>query len=1349
MSAHQPNRPLQNAWLLLGAVLGSWALAAVISSVAVAQPGEGIIEFGGIRRALAPTPAVASPQAAEDEAAEKEQERIEQRFPGGAALKTDPEQQRLLKRADQCVDDGRLDLAAVLWQKVLDEAGDTLMVSSEQPPRSPSGTELLRYTSLSEEVARTLSKLPPEALRTYRIAADGEAQAVLAAAGAEGEEEALATVVRRFFLSSYGDDAAYKLACLALDRHDFVGASRLLSRILDHHPDPSMPRGDLLLRLAVASAMMGDKATAEASLTRLASAPGIRPPSEVVALVRSEVQAASTLASASGGPSASEWHMDLGNSTRTGYMPALPAEATSRTLSELWVQEYPLAVAAGPNPNSPYGAMVVGGGIVMMEGGFISGRVAPQQNQPQAVSREDFVAKWREHGWRPTQQLLFDGGRVYVKSADNLVAYPLAAHDDRPAWKSLWRNQYELDGMSQMMGMMAVNYGYANLNLPQSKPRSAPEVLLFGDRVHQGMSIAGDVIYTLEGKAISETGPARPAAAKPFQYGVTPRRTRSNWLTAYSALGGKMRWTRAASDEDKEGSIDVGFLAAPVPCGNLLLVPVTDAGTIWLAALSATDGATVWKTYLCDEPQGGAAPWSPVAMAVDGREAYLTVGCGVIFAVDAVGGTVRWALRYERHGKPNNMLRNVYGNQGGGMLDLEGWDDDVVIPYGRALVVLSSDCNKLLAIDRRTGELLWDSPRSPSELPPGQYCLGVHGRGLFIGGKNVVRRYDIPSGRMVWEQIIDDSFGRGCLTADALYVPVKDSIVKYELEKGRELVQVGVALTTDDPVGNLFSDGEKLWAVGAGRVYAMTTLEHRLNLLAERIAAGDPEAQLDRMRLRFKQNQLPAALDDLRGAYISLQKKESADEAALRLFAALQELKLPQNEPLTTLRLIAETFVTADPSSKLGKDAVTKLNDAIGSAINVVAQQKTKGGAAAVLPLAPLLTEDYLTLSATLAIDATATADDLPALEEAIADGGPTARLLSIRALARLAPAEAKETLSPLLARGDDRVRLAAARALANAGERDVLQTFVDLLDSELPRVRQRSHQSLRSLSGKTIDFAAEGPVAERAQAIIAWKHWVKTEGLTASLRLPLSEQNILLGRTLFVSQTQSKLVELNADRTERWTKTLPGPAYGCQGLPNGHRLVAIYAQSMVIEYDAEGNECWRKDGLPGPPYSVQRLDDGSTLVACGQLQQVIEIAPSGKTTPINIQGQPMSAQRLDNGNTLVALQAGNRVVEVDRAGKIVWEARTGNSPVHAVRLENGNTLVSLMNSRQVVEYDPTGKTIVWRSQVRLTNPYAAQRLPSGNTLVADFQGVHELDAQGAKVVWQQRLQSCTGLSSF
>src|SRR4051794_27480987 len=142
----------------------------------------------------------------------------------GPGLKTDPEAQQLLGRAEQFVKDERFDLAAVLWQKVLDDAGDNLV-----------SVDGRLYISLRRQVEQRLATLPKLALQTYRVTADGEAQGLLAAAGPDKEEEALSQVVRRFFLSSQGDDAAYKLGCLALDRHDFVGASRLFAKVLDEH----------------------------------------------------------------------------------------------------------------------------------------------------------------------------------------------------------------------------------------------------------------------------------------------------------------------------------------------------------------------------------------------------------------------------------------------------------------------------------------------------------------------------------------------------------------------------------------------------------------------------------------------------------------------------------------------------------------------------------------------------------------------------------------------------------------------------------------------------------------------------------------------------------------------------------------------------------------------------------------------------------------------------------------------------------------------------------------------------------------------------------------------------------
>src|SRR5262245_17040554 len=51
----------------------------------------------------------------------------EQLFPGSATLRTDTESARTLTRAEESVAVGRPDLAAALWQKLLDESGDLLV----------------------------------------------------------------------------------------------------------------------------------------------------------------------------------------------------------------------------------------------------------------------------------------------------------------------------------------------------------------------------------------------------------------------------------------------------------------------------------------------------------------------------------------------------------------------------------------------------------------------------------------------------------------------------------------------------------------------------------------------------------------------------------------------------------------------------------------------------------------------------------------------------------------------------------------------------------------------------------------------------------------------------------------------------------------------------------------------------------------------------------------------------------------------------------------------------------------------------------------------------------------------
>ncbi|MEQ8787861.1 MAG: PQQ-binding-like beta-propeller repeat protein [Pirellulaceae bacterium] len=1250
------------------------------------------------------------------DAAPAQDEKPENLFAGSAPLKTDPELESQMRRAAKFAEDREYGYAATVWQYVLDKSGDTLMTNDGRT-----------YTSLAEEVERTLTKLPPEGLRVYRITADGEAKAILAQA--DNEEDALSEVVRRYFVSSYGDDAAYRLGCIALDRYDFIGASRMFSKVLELHPDPSVPKSDLLLRLAVACARVGDKQSAVeiADEAEKSIAFGA---TDLLAAVRRDIDRVGSetpLASSTG-----DWRMPLGGSHRRGHMPALPPTVMSNTLTELWGFAFPATFS------QDMAGQVYAGGLVDSFGGRASVRATSQGSQ-QAMQ------KWRGQAWRPAGQLLMSDGLAYFKTSNDLTAWKTseigrqAESEQHPNWRSAWLNQFQLDAASQMYAAMGVQQQMTQ------RPGNIAEVMLFGDRVHHAMSVIDDVIYNVEGPRTPRYGGTAPSTRvqqQPFQWGMVPRRTRKNWLAAYEARTGKALWYRSPTESDEENDAELGFLAAPVAYGRLLLIPVTDSGAIWMYALSREDGATVWKSYLCDEPTGGCAAWSPACVAIDGRDAYVVCGAGVVFALDAVSGQIRYAVRYERNGKQNPMMRQ-YGYGASNLMQLEGWDEDIVVPYGRTLVVMASDHNRLLAIDRRTGEFLWDSPRTPF-TQEGQYCLGTVGRSYFVAGKNVVRRYDMPTGLVKWETEIEDSFGRGALTSDAIYVPVGNSIWQLDLEKGTIVKQVGVSLSTEDPVGNLYSDGERFWVQGGSRVYVLTNLTHRLALLEKRIAEGDPAALLDRMRLYAKAEEFPKAVLDLQAAHDLVREQQGPSEAAAALLAAVAEVNLAASRPRDVLRLVRANLGRLDAE----KDAavVVTRRRALMQAMSQIRQSQTKGAVDEILALSEMFDDDYLQRLARQSLTAIAAEGDGESLRDAVEGDEVVRRLIAADALAHVEGDAVKEQLKQMLAEDDPRLQLAALRALLNLRDREALPPLLKLMEAEDNGVRAQSVHLLRSATGQQFGYAAYDKPDARRQALDRWSAWLDAEGKTADIRHPLPDTALMLGRTLVASYGQNFIREFDASGKQTWSLQVNNP-WACQGLPNGHRLVSLYAHNTVVEYDEKGEEVWRKAGLPGNCYSVQRLENGATLITCSDSNQVLEVDPEGKTVwSTSVQNRPMDAKRLPNGNTLVCCTNSNNVVEIDREGKTVWELKNMNQPIKAQRLENGNTLIVQSSSARVVEVDPGGAK-VWE-QTGLQQVYDAQRLPNGNTLIVDGKGVHEYSPQH-EVVWEQSFNHGSGVSRY
>jgi hypothetical protein len=144
------------------------------------------------------------------------------------------------------------------------------------------------------------------------------------------------------------------------------------------------------------------------------------------------------------------------------------------------------------------------------------------------------------------------------------------------------------------------------------------------------------------------------------------------------------------------------------------------------------------------------------------------------------------------------------------------------------MICFCSDNDKIFAIDRTTGQTIWYVEMDPLGKKL-DYLIGIRGDYLFAGGSETIVAIDLlGEGRLAWggNELFDGgrSFGRAMLCDDALYVPVNDSIWKYTFGNDglpAKASQAHVDLGGAMPVGNIFSDGQRIWIQGLTRVSAI------------------------------------------------------------------------------------------------------------------------------------------------------------------------------------------------------------------------------------------------------------------------------------------------------------------------------------------------------------------------------------------------------------------------------------------------------------------------------------------------------------------------------------------------
>lgn len=731
-------------------------------------------------------------------------------------VKTNSDSETLLERAEAFAKQGRFDLASRLWQEAIGQSGDALIQRDEWIQRTFHGSLYRTLKPMIGEIEASMARTIEGSLEAYQLKIDGDARALLARSTRDTREAALAEIVLRYFFSSIGDDAAFELGCLQMERGEFLPAVRLFTKILDDFPNPSMDRAEVEIRLAGALARTGDADQALQIVDSLhAELPEKR---RVLEAVRQDIEQVQQQRQNGGDQLAVL-------TTPLSVQPSLLEVATlPETLEVAWSQSFDLRLPADwvvlPEATRP--------SLPDVSDPFQQNRPRNQTQTP-PPRRPDPVARWRQV-LKPVGQMLIRGDRIFFKSDDRVVA--CNATTGELEWLGT-RHRLVLDENTRLSSRR--RYGSSNVTA-QAFPQTAEEYLLFGDRVHQSMTLTEDTLYVLEGEPLDfrETPPETRPVNPPRRFGVrasTPGRFRDNRLVAYEADTGKLKWYRPATEAAAPNLPTLaraGFSRAPLPYGSLLVLPVHEENALWLTGLDQSTGETRWRTFLCDEPAGECQGLLPVAVTVNSGDAYVGSGAGLLFSVNAVTGTLNWALEYPRLvdlPAPSGVstLTPFYHNVN---RYLDGWTEDQLITHGNEILLAGSDFSQLFAVQRRTGKLAWETPQTPFRSPhASSYVLAAHEGRVYVGGERTVRCYQSRGGKMLWETMLpQQSLARGAFTPDALYIPLLDRVAQIDPETGRleAVAQVRHPSPTQEPVGNLFTDGQRLLVFGLKRIYALT-----------------------------------------------------------------------------------------------------------------------------------------------------------------------------------------------------------------------------------------------------------------------------------------------------------------------------------------------------------------------------------------------------------------------------------------------------------------------------------------------------------------------------------------------
>lgn len=627
--------------------------------------------------------------------------------PYGVYVPTDRTLSRGVARAQERLDAGEYNEALAFLQQLLDRNEDVFLDDGADP-------NALR--GLKAAARESIAKLPAAGREMYVLLHNADARRALDAALESGNRDQLAQIVRRYFLTAPGYEAAIILAQTELDRGHPLAAAHLYQQLLADQSIAAEFEPQLSLLAAVSWRAAGRPPAATAALRALIEK---SPDAEVLLAGKkvhlpkagdSDAELLAWLDKSVGevkplGGASADWLTARGDSSRNaahaGGAPHLSPRWESRVVNDPRFENF----------------------------------LATRREQ---VEQQGLVSI-------PAARPIATGNVVLMRTPQNVVAL------DWQTGKRIWETREEESATRDQYLSEFMSDNGSDEFAAMSHPL---EQRVWDDTLTMSLSSDGQCVFALGGIALASRDDQSgwqvgPGFGGPFDFSAAP----TNRLTAYElATEGKLAWEidGANAAGDLAGAF---FLGTPVAVDGSLYVLAEIRSAIYLLALEPSTGALQWRQQLAGLEQGITLdPQRRLQAAMPSYSAGILVcptTAGIVVAVDVIRREFAWIYRYPRQVEPYAAIQRGWQ----GRTDIafprsnNRWLDGSAIIGDGKVFVTPPESAELHCLDLSSGKLLWKKPRDKSLL-----LAGVDGNNIVLVGPDSVTALRTADGAAAWSK---------------------------------------------------------------------------------------------------------------------------------------------------------------------------------------------------------------------------------------------------------------------------------------------------------------------------------------------------------------------------------------------------------------------------------------------------------------------------------------------------------------------------------------------------------------------------------------------------------------------